>query len=192
MTVVRRPTSFAIAVLATVALVAPPASAIYAIRGSVIGNGANPSVGITGSGRVLFGTAGQAAVGMSFGTNYELCHGFWCFGGSRVVSVDPLPPGEGPRIPTELSLGIPFPNPASAAATVLLALPRESRVDLAILDVQGRMVRRVMSGPLPAGWQHLGWDGLDESGRRAGAGVYLVRLLVDGRLAGTRRVVLRP
>jgi len=167
-----------------------PARADFAIRGFVIGNGATPASGLTGSGRRLLGTAGQPAVGVSDGTNFKLCHGFWCFGGSRVVSVDEPPPIAS-ELPTRLALGSAWPNPARAAVRFAVELPRAARVDLRIVDLQGRVVREVEDGTLEAGFRTLVWDGRDAGGRRAGAGIYFARLVVEGVPIGTRRVVLR-
>lgn len=177
---------FPIAVLLAISI--PPGAQGYALRGYVVANGATPGGGLSGSGRVLLGTAGQAAVGQSANATHELCSGFWCWGGSRVVSVDDHPPGA--DLPKELSFGCPYPNPAPGAVRFALALPGPSRVELRVLDVQGRVVW-TQRGRLEAGYRTLVWDGRDGSGRRAGPGVYFARLVVEDRLAGRRRIVLR-
>ena len=169
-----------------------PAAAGYAIRGYVIANGGTPPSGISGSGRVLVGTAGQPVVGVSSSETWSLCHGFWCLGGWRVIAVEEPPPADGPRLPTVLAFGMPRPNPARDAVRFAVDLPKPARVDLRVLDVQGRLVGVVASGGYEAGFLTLAWDGRDASGQRAGAGLYFVRLLVDGRPVGTRRIALRP
>lgn len=187
------PFLMACALLAGAGLAPPDARAAYAVRGFVLGNGATPGEGAASAGRRLFGTAGQPVVGASAGAARELCHGFWCVGGAQVVSVeDPAPSGPGaPRIPNALAFGAPRPNPARDAARFAVDLPRAARVELAILDVQGRRVRTVDPGALDAGFHTLGWDGRDEGGRAAGSGVYFARLAVDGVPVGVRRFVLR-
>ena len=165
--------------------------AAYAIRGFVIGNGATPSTGIAGSGREIHGTAGQAAVGVSSGSGLDLCHGFWCIVGSALVSVGP-PPGEiDPALPKSLGFGAPRPNPARDAARFAVDLPREARIDLRVIDVQGRQVRVVDTGSRPAGFHVVSWDGRDETGGFVGSGVYYARLTVEGVVIGTRRIVMR-
>lgn len=169
---------------------APPVSHAYAIRRHVIGNGGTPSTGISGSSRKIYATAGQAAVGVSTGPGRDLCHGFWCWGGSSVVSVDPAP-SQMDALPKTLAFGTPRPNPAQNAARFAIDLPRAAHIDLRVIDVQGRQVRVVESGEREAGFHAVSWNGRDEAGALVLAGVYYARLTVDGVAIGTRRIVMR-
>ena len=174
--------------IAAIAMTSVPAGAVgYVMRGYVVANGATPGSGLTGSGRVMLGTAGQAAVGLSANATRELCSGFWCWGGSRVVSVEDQPPGS--NLPAELSFGRPYPNPAAAALRFALALPKPAGIELSVLDLQGRVVWKLRDR-FEAGYRTVVWDGRDAIGRRARAGVYFARLVVEHRLVGQRRIVL--
>jgi len=153
----------------------------FALRGGVNGNGGN--VGSSGT-HVLHGTAGQAAVGVSDNAGHILCHGFWCFGGVRVVDVEQPDPGE--ALPDRLEFGQPTPNPAHGVVSFRLALPEAASVDFAVYDVQGRLVGRMFGGRLDPGHHRLEWE---PGAGATGAGVYFARLLVDGRLIGQRRIV---
>jgi hypothetical protein len=165
--------------------------AAYAIRGHVIGNGATPSAGIAGTGKKNHGTVGQPTVGVSSGSGLDLCHGFWCIVGSALVSVGPPPGGIEPTLPKVLGFGAPSPNPARDAARFAVDLPRAARLDLRVLDVQGRQVRVVESGSREAGFHAVSWDGRDDAGTPVLAGVYYARLTVEGVVIGTRRIVMR-
>jgi hypothetical protein len=177
---------------ATAIMSAPAVSeAAHALRGFVVGNGTTPSTGVAGSGRKLYGTVGQAAVGMSSGSGLVLCHGFWCVAGSALVTVEPPPDGIDATLPKALAFGLPAPNPAREAARFMVDLPREARIDLRVMDVQGRQVRIVESGSREAGFHAVAWDGRDEAGARVLAGVYYARLAVEGVVIGTRRIVMR-
>ena len=71
------------------------------------------------------------------------------------------------------------PNPVRAAVRIEYALPREMRVRLSVLDVQGRCVAVLAEGVRKAGRYVTTWDG--RSGRdRAGAGVFFVRYEAAG------------
>jgi hypothetical protein len=159
----------------------------FALRGSVVGNGATPSAGITGGGKIMRGTVGQAAVGMSGNSSRILCHGFWCSGGSGVVAVDP-PPG-GPALPQEIAFSHPRPNPARNHVSFELALPTEADVSLVIDDLLGRRVETMVDRTLSAGYHMVRWDDA-EAGGSGGSGVYFARLFVDGRPLGMRRIVM--
>jgi flagellar hook assembly protein FlgD len=49
-----------------------------------------------------------------------------------------------------------------------------------VYNVRGQLVRTVVDARLGAGFQVLSWDGKDETGRAAGAGIYIYRIEVDG------------
>lgn len=71
-------------------------------------------------------------------------------------------------------------------------LPAAGRADLDLFDLRGRRVRRLWRGvELSAGDHALTWDGRDAAGRPAAAGVYLARLVLDGRIATARLVLAR-
>jgi hypothetical protein len=160
--------------------------AAYLQRGYVIGTGGDPGAG---GGRQMLGTVGQPVIGLSTNSARRLSHGYWSFGGSRVVAVDEPPPAA--ELPVELAFGLPYPNPAPGDVRFALALPTASTVRLHVLDVQGRQVRDVLDERLDPGWLTLGWDGRDASGRAVRPGVYFVRLVVENRLVALRRIVLR-
>jgi hypothetical protein len=80
------------------------------------------------------------------------------------------------------------PNPFHGSTRIGFGLARAGRVDLQIFAVDGRTVRSLLRGALPAGPHEAHWDGLDERGIDAPAGLYFVRL-EDGEGARVRRVV---
>jgi hypothetical protein len=168
--------------LAAALLAAGPARAEQ-LRGGVLANGGSPSSNASYS---LLGTLGQPAVGGSLNGSFFLCSGFWCFGGSRVVAVEPPPATPPPEVlPTELSFSAPVPNPTRGPTRFALALPASATVTFIVYDVAGREVGEPVSRTLEAGWHQLYWQGSADQ-----AGVYFARLVVDGRVCGERRVVL--
>jgi hypothetical protein len=97
----------------------------------------------------------------------------------------------GAALPHELALSAPAPNPASGSCTMRLALPREARVALAVFDQQGRRVRTLLAGTLPAGEHPVTWDGRDDRGRGVASGIYFVRGEAEGRTLNRRIVAIR-
>jgi hypothetical protein len=175
--------------LLAVALMLVPASpsGAYRLGGGVMGTGATPSGGIGNGQYTLLGTAGLTAVGTSGNAAWTLSHGYWSFGGLRVVGVGP-PGVESLVAPPELSFGPAVPNPARGEVHFELALPHGAMVRLVLLDVSGRVVDEA-SGAMPAGRHTLRWEGNCLDGRAAHPGVYFARLFVDGRPLAPRRVV---
>jgi len=93
----------------------------------------------------------------------------------------------GAALPRELALSAPAPNPLRGSCTMRLSLPRDAQVSLAVYDQQGRCVRSLVVGALPAGEHVVVWDGRDEGGRRVPSGIYFVRCAVESRVL-TRRI----
>lgn len=69
-----------------------------------------------------------------------------------------------------------WPNPATSATTIGFSLSQAQRVELAIYDVHGRLVRRLIDARLPEGEHTARWDGTDEARRPVAAGIYLYRM----------------
>jgi flagellar hook assembly protein FlgD len=63
------------------------------------------------------------------------------------------------------------------------------RVD--VLDLSGRLVRRLASGWSAAGARSLTWDGTDTVGAPLPAGIYLVRARVGDAVTRTRVTLVR-
>lgn len=77
--------------------------------------------------------------------------------------------------PVAVRLRPPAPNPTAGPARLAFELPAEARVDLRVYDVLGREVSVLAARePLGPGRHERAWDGA------AAAGVYVVRLVVDG------------
>jgi glucose/arabinose dehydrogenase len=74
------------------------------------------------------------------------------------------------------------PTPFRGRVELGFGLATAAGVRLAIYDLTGREVRRLFEGRAGAGRTQLAWDGRDQSGREAPAGVYLACLdRPDGR-----------
>jgi len=84
----------------------------------------------------------------------------------------------------------PVPNPFNPTTTVAFELPAQVVVSLHVFDLQGRLVRTLLSGEVvPQGRHEAQWDGRDASGRQAASGTYFFRLEAGGQVE-TRRAVL--
>ena len=83
------------------------------------------------------------------------------------------------------------PSPAGHPVRLAYVLPRGGEVALSIVDAGGRRVRALPAGLRDAGPHEASWDGNDESGRRAPAGLYFAVLDIAGARR-TARVVVVP
>lgn len=82
-----------------------------------------------------------------------------------------------------------WPNPANPLVNVAYETARPGPVTLEILDLRGRVVRRLADGWRASGAHTAVWDGRDGTGRPAPSGTYLARL-ADGMRDTSARVVL--
>jgi hypothetical protein len=83
-----------------------------------------------------------------------------------------------------------YPNPFNPVTNIRFELGDRTAVDLRIYDLQGRLVRILAAGEiLPAGRYESTWDGTDERGAQAAAGVYLYRLVTDD-YSGSQRMTM--
>jgi hypothetical protein len=64
-------------------------------------------------------------------------------------------------------------------------------VDLAVFDVAGRQIRKLVEGPQQAGLFQAGWDGTDGSGARVRSGVYFIRGSIGADRVSGRVMVVR-
>jgi endonuclease/exonuclease/phosphatase family metal-dependent hydrolase len=95
------------------------------------------------------------------------------------------------QLPVRRLLGPVSPNPFASSTTLRFTLPAKAEVDLVVFDASGRAVRRLAQGTRPAGEHAVTWDGRDDAGRSAPAGVYLCRLRTAGVEEALRLVLLR-
>jgi hypothetical protein len=85
-----------------------------------------------------------------------------------------------------------FPNPIRSSGVLwfVIGVHRESeQVSLTVYDVQGRLVRTILNGPVPAGRHSALWDGRNDEGVTLPSGVYYARLTI-GRFVAHKQLVL--
>lgn len=83
------------------------------------------------------------------------------------------------------------PNPAKAQITLNFQLTKETSVDLSIYDIQGRLVKVLVSGIKQAGIHDVLWQGLDEKDNRVSAGVYFGKLTVGETMHIQKLIFIR-
>lgn len=81
------------------------------------------------------------------------------------------------------------PNPFNPRTTIRFTIPATGIVNLAIYDVNGRLVRTLVDGTVEAGMHEVVWDARDERGHEVASGVYLYRL-TNGRDVSVKRMTL--
>ncbi|MGD9547815.1 MAG: FlgD immunoglobulin-like domain containing protein [Candidatus Krumholzibacteriia bacterium] len=86
----------------------------------------------------------------------------------------------------------PVPNPFNPTTTVAFELPAQEAVSLHVFDLQGRLVRTLLSGEVVSQGRHEAvWGGKDASGRQAANGTYFFRLEAGGQVETKRAVLIK-
>jgi serine protease len=67
-------------------------------------------------------------------------------------------------------------NPSRAGAAISFRVGRPGPVQVLLYDLNGRLVRTLESGTVPAGERIVRWDGKDDRGAAVGNGVYFFRV----------------
>jgi hypothetical protein len=105
--------------------------------------------------------------------------------GAPPIGVEPL---TGPAL--SFHVGPPRPHPARSGSAVALTLERTGPVRVDLLDVNGRLLRRLVDRELAAGTHAVVWDGRLGSAP-APAGTYLLRVS-QGAAVAAQKLVLLP
>ena len=89
--------------------------------------------------------------------------------------------------PSSFELFAAYPNPFNSSTTITFSVGQVSKpVKLAVYDLNGRLVAELVNGRLSAGRHTTVWDGASLA-----AGVYLIRLESEGRMAVSKGVIIK-
>ncbi|MDP2039247.1 MAG: fibronectin type III domain-containing protein, partial [Ignavibacteria bacterium] len=79
----------------------------------------------------------------------------------------------GSAIPTVFELFQNYPNPFNPSTIIKFAIPKESKVQLRIYDINGQLVSTLMNEVKSPGYYSINWSGLDNYGKSISSGIYL-------------------
>jgi len=101
-----------------------------------------------------------------------------------------LPLAVAETAPGRPQIGRIYPNPMRGAATIDFVLMRGAPVRVEIVDLSGRVVRRLADAFHGPGAHRITWDGRDGAGGRVASGLYFARLAAGSSTATARIVKL--
>jgi hypothetical protein len=102
-----------------------------------------------------------------------------------------LPPRSPPSAPRVFAFAPVRPNPFRANAALAVSLDQDGPFVVRIFRVDGAAVRTLRFPARPAGIHTITWDGRDDRGRAAAAGLYLFELRFGNRTRVQKAVLLR-
>lgn len=83
------------------------------------------------------------------------------------------------------------PNPFNPSTTISFTLPKRSVTELAIYDVEGKLVTTFVDGTLEEGYKKVTWDGIDAYGNPVSSGIYFYRLKAGGKTITKKMILLK-
>lgn len=95
-----------------------------------------------------------------------------------------------PSVP-EFSLSQNFPNPFNPATTINFTLERSADVDLVIYDLQGRLIRTLISSDLTEGSHQIVWSGNNQQGNPIDTGLYFCHLAIGDHTKTIKMLFLK-
>lgn len=102
-----------------------------------------------------------------------------------MIASNPQGPEE---IESPLVISSAYPNPFSDTVTLAWIQKSVEPVQISVYNLKGQLVQRLPSVPQGKGEHSLNWDGKDSQGKRAGAGIYFLRVQ-SGRAIQAKKIV---
>ncbi len=94
-------------------------------------------------------------------------------------------------LPKRLALHQNYPNPFNPTTNISYDLFEGASVDVHILDISGRMVKKLVSGYHKVGNYSVQWDAKDDKGQTVSAGVYIYSFHVNNLILNKKMVLLK-
>ena len=82
-------------------------------------------------------------------------------------------------VPERYALNQNYPNPFNPTTEISFALPKASKVTVAVYNLLGQQVATLLNGELTPGNHEVVWNGNDASGRLVGSGVYFYKITAN-------------
>jgi len=92
------------------------------------------------------------------------------------------------QVPKEYSLAQNYPNPFNPFTTIQYSLPQRVHVNIDVYNMQGQIIRTLMSKNKPAGTYNIIWDGHTDGGIMVASGIYIIQIIA-GEFRGSKKAV---
>lgn len=83
-----------------------------------------------------------------------------------------------------------YPNPFNPSTTISFTLPEQTAVELAVYDLEGNLVKTLISDIKSSGYHAEKWNGTDNDGKTVGSGMYIYRIETDSGFSQSNKMLL--
>ncbi len=89
-------------------------------------------------------------------------------------------------VPVTYFLDQNYPNPFNPSTEIKFGLPAISKINVSVYNILGQRIVSLYEGELSAGNHSLTWNGIDESGKVVGSGIYLYKITASSSENSTK------
>ncbi len=83
-----------------------------------------------------------------------------------------------------------YPNPFNPETTISYSLIEDAELEINIYNVKGQLVNTLIDAKQTSGEHTIIWSGMDENDKNQSSGIYLIRMLENGKNISTRKCIL--
>jgi hypothetical protein len=83
-----------------------------------------------------------------------------------------------------------YPNPFNPSTTISFTLPEQTAIELAVYDLEGNLVKTLISDIKSSGYHAEKWNGTDNDGKTVGSGMYIYRIETDSGFSQSNKMLL--
>jgi subtilisin-like proprotein convertase family protein len=94
-------------------------------------------------------------------------------------------------IPAQFEFKGVFPNPFNSTTSFKFGLPVTAEVTFGIYDIQGRRVKTIGCGDMPAGYHSIIWNGSNDADKAVASGIYFVTMRAGDKNFAKRALLLK-
>ena len=94
-------------------------------------------------------------------------------------------------VPAQIRLHENYPNPFNATTNISFDIHKSANVTLNIYSIEGRLVKSLFKGYVPAGNHRFVWTGNDNLNQPVSTGIYLYRLVSDNEIYTNKMVLVK-
>ncbi|MFH1843454.1 MAG: FlgD immunoglobulin-like domain containing protein, partial [bacterium] len=100
------------------------------------------------------------------------------------------PPGAVPEA-AAFTVDANYPNPFNPSTRIEYRMPRAGQLQIAIYNVRGELVKRLLDEVVEAGEGFVVWDGSDDAGAEVSSGVYFYKTTALGKTSIQKMALIR-
>ncbi len=84
-----------------------------------------------------------------------------------------------------------YPNPFNPETQIVFKLQKKSEISLRIYNIQGKLVRTLVTGKYNAGSFKVSWNGKSDQGQGVSSGIYIYKLEVESFVQSKRMIFIK-